>query len=61
MEKERIKKLRNDLAELKERYREREASIPAHSIRPHQLIELEELEEAIQDKETELIRLTRME
>jgi hypothetical protein len=61
MEKERIKKLRNDLAELKERYREREASIPAHSIRPHQLIELEELEEAIQDKEAELIRLTRME
>lgn len=61
MDKERIKKLRNDLDELKERYHEREASIPAHSIRPHQLIELEELEEAIQDKEAELIRLTRME
>lgn len=54
---ERIKLLRTELDKLKEQYREREASIPAHSIRPHQLIELEELEEAIEEKEAELKRL----
>ena len=44
---ERLQKLR---AELKER----ESSIPAHSIRPHQLIEIEELEEEIEELEKRL-------
>jgi hypothetical protein len=44
---ERLRKLR---AELKER----ESSIPAHSIRPHQLIEIEELEEEIEELEKKL-------
>ena len=44
---ERLQKLR---AELKER----ESSIPAHSIRPHQLIEIEELEEEIEELEKQL-------
>jgi hypothetical protein len=39
---ERLRKLR---AELEERKR----SIPIHSIRPHQLIEIEELEEEIEE------------
>lgn len=57
MEEEKIKKLRDELAELRRRYREREASLPAHSVRPHQLIELEELEEEIDGKEAELKQL----
>jgi hypothetical protein len=57
MDDDKITQIKEELAGLKERYREREASIPAHSIRPHQLIELEELEEEIAEKEKELARL----
>jgi phosphoribosylanthranilate isomerase len=42
-----------ELNELKEELKEREASLPAHSVRPHQLIAIEELEEAIAVKEME--------
>jgi phosphoribosylanthranilate isomerase len=42
-----------ELKELKEELKEREASLPAHSVRPHQLIAIEELEEAIAVKEME--------
>ena len=54
MEDDKITQIKEELVGLKARYREREASIPAHSIRPHQLIELEELEEEIAEKEKEL-------
>ena len=43
-----------ELNELKEELEEREASLPAHSVRPHQLIAIEELEEAIEAKEMEI-------
>ena len=43
-------RLRQLQAELKERKR----SIPIHSIRPHQLIEIEELEEEIEELERKL-------
>jgi phosphoribosylanthranilate isomerase len=46
--------LENRLKDLKEELREREAALPAHSIRPHQLIAIEELEEEIVAKEKEL-------
>lgn len=59
MDKEKITKLKEELSALKERYKEREASIPIHSIRPHQLIKLEELEEQIAEKEKELSNLLR--
>jgi hypothetical protein len=36
------------LKELRARLAERSASIPVHSVRPHQLIEIEELEEEIE-------------
>ena len=49
--------LEKSIKELKEELREREASLPAHSIRPHQLIVIEELEEEIAAKEKELVRL----
>jgi phosphoribosylanthranilate isomerase len=43
-----------ELNQLKEELREREAALPAHSVRPHQLIAIEELEEAIEIKEKEI-------
>ena len=43
-----------ELNELKEELKEREASLPAHSVRPHQLIAIEELEETIEAKEMEI-------
>ena len=39
------KTLENELELLKKELDERKASIPIHSIRPHQLIEIEELED----------------
>jgi hypothetical protein len=44
---EEIKKLTLDKAD-------REAALPAHSIRPHQLLVIEELEEEIERKQKEL-------
>ena len=43
-----------DREDLKATLAERNASIPAHSIRPHQLIEIEELEEEIDALEKRL-------
>ncbi len=39
--------LLKEIDELKEKLRDREAALPAHSVRPHQLLEIEELEERI--------------
>lgn len=39
--------LLKEIDELKEKLRDREAALPAHSVRPHQLLEIEELEEKI--------------
>ena len=47
-------KMEEELARLKNELRERERSLPAHSIRPHQLLVLEELEEKIQILEKEM-------
>jgi hypothetical protein len=46
--------LERELSRLRGQLEERRASIPIHSIRPHQLIEIEELEEAIQELEARL-------
>jgi len=46
--------LEKSIKDLKEELREREAALPAHSIRPHQLIAIEELEEEIDSREKEL-------
>ena len=42
------------IQELKEQLRDREAALPAHSVRPHQIQEIEELEERIIALEKEL-------
>jgi hypothetical protein len=46
--------LRNRLERLRAKLAERQASIPIHSVRPHQLIEIEELEEEIAELEKRL-------
>jgi phosphoribosylanthranilate isomerase len=50
-------KLSFQLEELKEALKDREAALPAHSVRPHQIMIIEELEEEIDLKEKELKRL----
>ena len=45
------------LSELKEELSEREAALPAHSIRPHQLLVIEDLEEEIKLQEKKLNHL----
>lgn len=45
------------VSELKEALKDREAALPAHSVRPHQIMIIEELEEEIASKEREMKRL----
>ncbi len=52
-----IQKLREDICLLQQEKAEREAALPAHSIRPHQLLTIEDLEEKIAEKEKELLSL----
>jgi len=44
---EEVKKLLREIEILKIELQEREKSLPAHSIRPHQLLAVEDLEEKI--------------
>jgi phosphoribosylanthranilate isomerase len=46
--------LKVEILTLKEQLRDREAALPAHSIRPHQIQAIERLEEIIEQKEKEL-------
>jgi hypothetical protein len=50
------KELREKLRRLRTELEQRKRSIPIHSVRPHQLIEIEELEEQIQELEKKLGR-----
>ena len=43
-----------EIRRLKARLREREAALPAHSVRPYQILEIEELEERIATLERKL-------
>jgi hypothetical protein len=54
MEDGEIARLRQEIVNLKEKKADREKALPAHSIRPHQLLAIEELEEEIERKQTEL-------
>jgi ribosomal protein L29 len=53
----RIEQLKKELQELKDLLHEREAALPAHSVKPHQILIIEELEEKIAEKEKELFEL----
>ncbi len=48
--------MENRLRKMRAELEERKSSIPIHSIRPHQLIEIEELEEEIGELEKKLER-----
>jgi hypothetical protein len=49
--------LERDIKELEERLKDRELALPAHSIRPSQLLIIEELEEEIKEKKSRLAAL----
>jgi hypothetical protein len=51
--------LEREIKELEERLRDRELALPAHSIRPSQLLLIEELEEEIKEKKRRLAALKR--
>jgi hypothetical protein len=50
-------KLKKEIQALEGKLRDREASLPAHSVRPQQMLVIEELETAIEEKKKELERL----
>ncbi|HSO72180.1 MAG TPA: hypothetical protein VLR91_05975 [Thermodesulfobacteriota bacterium] len=54
----RIQKLREEICRLQQEKAEREVAPPAPSIRPPQLLSIEDLEEKIAQKEKELLSLT---
>ena len=47
-------RLLKEIEELKAKLRDREAALPAHSVRPHQIQEIEELEEKVAALERKL-------
>lgn len=49
--------LEKDIRELEAKLKDREASIPAHSVRPQQMLVIEELETDIEEKKKELEKL----
>ena len=49
--------IRKQIKELEAEKKEREDSLPAHSVRPQQIVEIEELESAIAEKKKELEQL----
>lgn len=49
--------LLEEIQDLKEKLGDREAALPAHSVRPHQIQEIEELEEKIAALEGKLAGL----
>jgi chromosome segregation ATPase len=53
-----IQELLEEIQNLKEKLRDREAALPAHSVRPHQIQEIEELEEKIAALEGKLAEVT---
>ncbi|MBU2601775.1 MAG: hypothetical protein KKA32_06355 [Actinobacteria bacterium] len=57
MAEEDIERLRRSIADKQAYLEELQASLPAHTIRPHQLIEIEDTEEIITDLRAELARL----
>jgi hypothetical protein len=50
-------KLEREIKELEEKLRDRELALPAHSIRPSQLLLIEELEEEIKERKRRLAAL----
>ena len=55
--KEVIRLLEEEIGRLRQEKVEREAALPAHTIRPHQIMAIGQLEEEISRKETQLADL----
>lgn len=55
----RRQELLEEIQDLKEKLRDREAALPAHSVRPHQIQEIEELEEKIAALEGKLAEINK--
>jgi hypothetical protein len=53
----REQELKQEIQDLEEKLEDREASLPPHSVRPQQMLGIEELETAIEGKKKELERL----
>jgi chromosome segregation ATPase len=51
--------LKQEIRELEEKLKDRESSLPAHSVRPQQMLAIEELETAIEEKKKELEKLVK--
>ena len=49
--------LKKEIQDLEEKLEDREASLPAHSVRPQQMLVIEELETALEEKKRELERM----
>ena len=55
----REEELEKEIKELEAQLRDREVSLPAHSVRPQQILVIEELEAGIVGKKKELVELRR--
>ena len=55
----RRRELIDQIRRLQEELKQREAQLPAHSVRPHQIIALEGLEEGVKGKQEELNNIER--
>ncbi len=51
------KELKKEIKELEEKLKDREDALPAHSVRPQQMLFIEELEIEIEKKKVELYEL----
>lgn len=55
----RRRELIDEIGRLQDELKQREAQLPAHSVRPHQIMALEALEETIKGKQEELHNIER--
>jgi len=49
--------LKKEIKELEEKLKDREDALPAHSVKPQQILIIDELETAIEEKKKELAEL----
>lgn len=59
--KEEIRLLEEEIGRLQQERKEREAALPAHTVRPHQIMAIEQLEDEINRKEAKLVALKKTE
>ncbi|MBW1644568.1 MAG: hypothetical protein JRJ76_17220 [Deltaproteobacteria bacterium] len=51
------KELEKEIKDLEEKLKDREDALPAHSVKPRQMLDIDELETAIEEKKNELAEL----